>query len=501
MSRHLLIWCVLAFVVSDFGCGDGRVTNRTLIPQIDERGPYLIVATEQAAKSYQEAIEIAKSIHPQAISVTIDCARPNTWLKWLRKYTPRYGLVFILPTEFDTNFAWRWMKISTQIDDDPFVDVRCGFITGETPHAAKSFMSRIRDAVRGEISLPPALVDNLGPNVSAKDTMFRKQNKSFFLPVYAEQLRVSTISHGRRGFSKERLSSMAGAGIVHFGGHGYPDRVVNCLNGPYARRLALDPCVIFSGACYTGVTGRWFDINGPKVTEKHVELDKCFCLSMLSNNVLAYLAAPHPDHGIPVYQEMEHLAVTGATLGDLIKHTHDGVVLASGGQVPQFVTFKDGMARPAWTSSDFMLVGTASRVLFGDPSMRIIDSFAESPFELSVTETQENSLTVKAEFNNPDLRSTYTDTYFADLSANKKQFNDCARLQIPLPEGCKGPLKVDNVNVSSGGETLKHRLVGYAIEHDGKQSTLHVQIDVGTKGYMKSKLRKRDATVRFRVTW
>ncbi|MFP4027739.1 MAG: hypothetical protein ACLFWL_08110 [Candidatus Brocadiia bacterium] len=393
MKRTLQILRIVVFIVAVCGCGRQEKKQESLNPQIDKRGSYLILATEQALASYEEAIEIAESLHPEASRATFDPGRLESSLELLKQRTPRYTLIFILPGEFDVNLAWNWMQLTTRIDEDPFVDVRCGFITGETPHAAKSFMSRIRDAVRGEISLPPALVDNLGPNTAAKKTMFRKQNKSLFLPVYAEQLRVSTISHGRRGFSKERLSSMAGAGIVHFGGHGYPDRVVNCLNGPYARRLALDPCVIFSGACYTGVTGRWFDINGPKVTEKHVESDKCFCLSMLSNNVLAYLAAPHPDHGIPVYQEMEHLALTEATLGYLIKYTHDGVVLASGGQVPQFVTLKDGMARPAWTSSDVMLVGTASRVLFGDPSMRIIDSFAESPFELSI---QSNSAEVSS---------------------------------------------------------------------------------------------------------
>ena len=76
-------------------------------------------------------------------------------------------------------------------------------------------------------------------------------------------------------------------------------------------------------------------------TEEEVKPEVSFCLSMLNNNVLGYFSALHPDHGVPVYQEMEFLATDGASLGDIIKHTYDGVILANGGVlVEKFVKSK-----------------------------------------------------------------------------------------------------------------------------------------------------------------
>ena len=61
----------------------------------------------------------------------------------------------------------------------------------------------------------------------------------------------------------------------------------------------------------------------------------------------------------------ETIADTGCSLkayrGDVIKNTHDGVILASGGRLPDFDTFVNGMPRPRWTPSEVMLKGTANR--------------------------------------------------------------------------------------------------------------------------------------------
>src|SRR5207253_1068085 len=83
--------------------------------------------------------------------------------KTLRQKQARYALVFIEPDELDVNFAWRWLTMTSRLDDDPFVDVRTGFITGATPQAAEAFVARIAAAAAGRLRLPGAFVDNLGP--------------------------------------------------------------------------------------------------------------------------------------------------------------------------------------------------------------------------------------------------------------------------------------------------------------------------------------------------
>jgi hypothetical protein len=333
-----------------------------------------------------------------------------------------------------------------------------------------------------------------------KEDNFTKMAGSFMIPALGERLGLNTTSHGPHGFSKERLDSMDGAGIVHFGGHGYPDRIVDCLNGPFVRKLKLAPCVMFSGACYTGVTSRWFDMEGGKLTEKRVEADKCFCLGVLSNNVIGYLAALHPDHGVPVYQEMEYMAATGASLGDVIKHTYDGVVLGSGGHLPEFETLADGMPRPQWTPSDVMLKGTASRVLFGDPALIVLDPCVAAPFEVTVKAEGDGALLIRAVLKNAELKATFTDTYHADLASDPTLFNDRALIECEVPEGWEGVRRAEVVRAEAGGKPLKYRLVGFGVESDGKARTLHVQVDLPTTGYMQSAFRKAGSLVEVRVS-
>ena len=100
------------------------------------------------------------------------------------------------------------------------------------------------------------------------------------IPIFEDRFSVFSISHGTEGFGKEKLDSMNNAGILHFGGHGYPDRIVDCLNGPFVKKLKISPSVVFNGACYTGVTGRWFEMftqNGT-VKENKVEPEVSFSL-------------------------------------------------------------------------------------------------------------------------------------------------------------------------------------------------------------------------------
>src|SRR5262249_15028295 len=144
----------------------------------------------------------------------------------MKKSEPRYALVFIEPDELDVNFCWRWLTMTSQIDDDPFVDVRTGFITGVTPEAASEFVERIAAAAGGRLRIPGALVDNLGPAEQAPDRMFNIFPGAMMLPAaFSERFSLRSISHGKTAFNDDRLAALDGAGLVHFGGHGHPDRI------------------------------------------------------------------------------------------------------------------------------------------------------------------------------------------------------------------------------------------------------------------------------------
>lgn len=465
--------------------------------KLDPAGPYVILATKQAARDYVAAIEKAQALHSEAKRADFDPADLTEIHATLKKWQPRYALVLIKPDELDVNFAWRWLEMTSRLDEDPFVDVRTGFITGATPDDAAAFIARTASAVEGKVKLPGAFVDDEGPPEEGDQKYFNTVAGSQDLPCWGKRLSLRMIFHGKGSFGEDRLDTMADAGLVHFGGHGHPDRIDDGVTAEQLSKLKLAPCVVFNGACYTGVTHRWYDQLGPKVVEKTVALDDSFCLRMLRGDAVAYLAALHPDHGMPVYQEMEYLAYGGGSLGDVIKNTYDGVVIAAGGKLPTFERLKDGMAPPNWEAADVMLKGTAARVLFGDPALMICDSCTPAPFTTVVKE-EEGVLRATSTLANADLKSTFTDTYYNDLNT-KAPFNDRALLVIDLPKGWEKVNKVEIASVRANGSPLAHRLVGHAVESDQGTWRLHVQVDVPAESYQKSAFRVSGATVELTV--
>ncbi len=476
----------------------GEGTPKTdLTVRIDRKGPYLILTSDSAISDYAEALRTAKQLHPEAVIVNFDPSRPESARGALERYGPRYVMIVLRPEELDAVFAWAWIKLAASMDDDPFLDTRTGFITGESPAAAAAFIKRIFDTVEGRLRLPGRFIDNLGPNLMAEKTAWYKNPGAFMIPCYEGRFGAATISHGRQGFSRERLGEMAGAGLIHYGGHGYPDRVVDSLNGVYIRRLKLAPCVFFNGACYTGVTDRWFEF-GERIKERHVDPKVCFCLGVLANNAVAYLAALHPDHGIPVYQEMERLAYTGVSLGEIMRGTHDTVILASGANPFEPPAVKEGMTSPAWGPAEIMLFGTASRILFGDPAMIPVEAFCEPPFTVTARES-EGCLDVTASVRNTRLKSTFADTFASDMSETG-QFNSRAHLVIDLPPAWRDEARLTNITVQADGKTIPHRLVAWAVEREGNVRRLHAHVDARSTGYLESPLQRAGATISFRMT-
>ncbi len=461
--------------------------------RFDTQGPYLILATSRSAVDYSQAIGKAAALHPAARQEQFDPNDLSATLEMLSKTQPRYVLVFIEPDELDVNFAWRWLTMATQVDDDPFVDMRTGFITGATPLSATAFVDRIADAAAGKVQLAGAFVDNLGPPEQGNQQYFNTFSRNMMIPVFDQRFALSTVAHGKGGFTDKRLAALDGAGIVHFGGHGHPDRIDDGLHAQQIERLKLAPSIVFNGACYTGVTHRWFDVAAFPPVEKFVDPADSFCLKMLATNAVAYLAAVHPDHGMPVYQELEFLAYTGAPLGDLMKHTHDGVVLGGGGKLPKLESLGGAAKSGPVNPTDVMLKGTAARVLFGDPALIVGDSFTEEPFATTVTE-EADQLRVVATLRNSKLTSEFTDTFHNDLSP-KAPFNDRAMIVCDLPAGWTNLAEVTVEQVTAKGSALKHRLVGFAIEQDQGKMRLHVQVDVPATGFQQSAFRAVGSTV------
>jgi hypothetical protein len=464
---------------------------------LDSEGPYLILSSPGAAREYGEAREVVRALHPGATEATVDLESEEAIAAVLREAKPRFAFVLALPGEIDVNLAWRWLRASSAVDADPLPDVRTGFLTGATPAAAAAFARRIAAAARGEAKLPRRFVDDLGPNEMAPPEAFFEEPRTWFFTALPAGFPCATISHGKAGFTDARLGALDGAGLVHFGGHGYPDRIVDGVIGRQAGRLALAPCVVWNGACYTGATDRWFDEWGGagKVVEKRVAPEENFCLNLLANSVVGYLAALHPDHGIPVYQEMEHLVATGAPLGELMRQTGVAVVLGAGGRLPPLAPLADGAPSKALTPTEVMLRGTASRVLFGDPALAAGGRLVGPALKVETGAHADGGRLVTVTVANPAMRSTLTDTFHADLSADGMLFNDRALVAVDLPADHPAVQSVEILSAEVGGKALRHRLVSWVVEEDLGARRLLIQVDFAATAFMQGPFRTSGATL------
>lgn len=492
---------ILLLVMMTVICAPEKQSTSIFNIELDKSHSFLILMTEKASAAYQDAVKECCQLHPGAESFTFDLNDLSTAKSILKEKEPYYVQVFMLPEELEVNFGWKWLTMTSRLDEDPFVDTRTGFITGTSPQAAADLVERISYAVSGELFLPSKMIDNLGPNLQAKKDSFFKFPRSNFIPVYSQFMKVESLSHGTGGFPQKHLDSMTGAGLVHFGGHGHPGQIDNGMTAQQVTEIDFSPCVCFNGACYTGVVGTYYEMFGPQgaVEEKTVDPQNSFSLNMLQNNVLGYLASLHPDHGMPVYQEMEYMALNGASLGEVIKYTYDSVVLGNGGQLPEFETLSHGMSSPVWTPKEIMLKGTASRVLLGDPSLRIMKPLPlEKPLELTV-ENKPDKLIIGVIMNNPQYKAIFTDTFHDYLAFQKNMFNDRALFSIQLPSGFEDPSSVQVLGAANGPTTIKYKLQGWAKEKDRDTSLLHIQVDLESQGFMQSEWRNKGAAVGIEV--
>src|SRR5260221_11295256 len=107
----------IAFLLASVNLVPGAAAAEPLETRLDGRGPYLILATEAAARDYREAILEARKAHPGAAEGAFDpvgaFAKAREALGRIR---PRYALVFLLPGEIDARVNWEWLRISTEVD-------------------------------------------------------------------------------------------------------------------------------------------------------------------------------------------------------------------------------------------------------------------------------------------------------------------------------------------------------------------------------------------------
>jgi hypothetical protein len=98
---------------------------------------YLVLDLAGHADPYHAAARRLAELRNGEI-VAVNRERLPALLEIIKQKQPRYVALVVRPGDLDVNLARSFLKLSTQVDDDPFVDFAYGFITGETPEAALS---------------------------------------------------------------------------------------------------------------------------------------------------------------------------------------------------------------------------------------------------------------------------------------------------------------------------------------------------------------------------
>ncbi|MCC6669423.1 MAG: hypothetical protein IT458_00060 [Planctomycetes bacterium] len=453
----------------------------------------LVPADDPFAAVVRDALRVAQA--PAAIR----CARPAEALARLRAEAPRFALVVVRPQDLDVNLAYDLLDVFARIDDDPFVDVAYGVVTGRDAAAARAFLAR-SDAVRREPSrIPRASLEVMGPN-QMDDTAARFWGRPIALPRLAGW-RQQSLNHGRRGYPDTRLAELQGYGLVHLGGHGVPERIEQGLTAAQVRRLDWSDAIVWSGACWTGVVGPWVEYRAGRVERRTCA--EPFALEVLENGAAAYLAALHPDHGIPVYQEIEHVLATGATLGEALECTYDALVLHAGGRRPELPRWREGAPPPPSGRGNVEFQGTAARILFGDPRIRPCAALVPASFSVR-SERDGKVLRITATLRHTELRNGLSDTFAGDLASDPMLFNERMALKVPLAPGDPGQrITVERARSGPGllrrSRDLPSRVVGHAVEEEDGRRFLHVQVDFPAAGFQESEFRRAGTQVVLRV--
>jgi hypothetical protein len=400
---------------------------------------------------------------------------------------PRYVAVVVRPDDFDVNLARRFLKLATEVDEDPFVDFAYGFITGDTPSTAVSLAegASIAEKTRRPPTIGLAAVgEKIITKSSASDQAFPLRKAT--LPQLWGQIAGAENFPDRRDakFIKQLMPRLQGKSMILFAGHGLPGEV---LGGPTSKDLEainFDGSVVMNIACLTGVTGKWFeeDWQQGKKCQRVVAKDKSFCLAMLRTGAAAYVAyaCPRPA-GPELFTDFAALAAEGLSVGEVRRRDYNRVVLASianGFDRVKIIEEADGQPiQPRHDLvKDLLLDMATGGVLFGDPMFTPFSSRPEeTPIEMKIEQVRDG------------LRATVSiggQHVFLECSDQLAMWDadtQAMRILAIVPLGKEYVSAVRLTELTTGGKIAEQRLV-WAVEENRGERWLHVKANFPMPG-------------------
>jgi hypothetical protein len=469
---------------------------------------YVVVSfVSEGDPFYAAAQELQRLRGGPIIATTED--KLDSLLADLRRLRPRFVAVVLRPETIDENLARKFLILATKIDDDPFVDFAYGFITGGSVDVAVALAGAGKRAEERPRQPDLAMMGVAGgqlkeSNSSTQILPLRKGSLKFAAHTIAagesanatsDELDPEQDDH----FIREAIPKLAGHSIVLFAGHGYPRQVVG---GPTYQHLVgqrFDSAVVMNIACYTGVTGRWFDSDWRSMTmrEKTVPAEESFCLNMLKTGVAGYVAyvSARPA-GPAMLGDAITLATEGESVGELLRNNANSVVLAHLQQGYDALhvdelTDKTPISRERKVR-DVLIAMSTGGVLFGDPAYVPFKRQAGAhPARLNVAK-KSDALVARVETAGPLYHF-----FCGDQIVMWDESQPSLRIEARVPLGDR--YATDATLTSSTLGDVPHRLTAATEEHRGKRF-LHVKASFAQPAMVQMMaLAQKDVTGSFEI--
>lgn len=402
-------------------------------------------------------------------------------------------VAFVLPPDqIDVDLVHQIMEMSTQLDDDPFVDFEFGFITGRDGPAALRFVERIVAAWQTKPGRSAGLFGSWeGPTLPPRSRLTAFQ--ALGMDADSRYVPMQGPPADRAVRARAALADLAKKDALLFFSHGYPDEMVGCFKAKELRdwQVELKPALLVSCACYNGAPGRWFAPGAdgsPRVQPAPAPADS-ICLQLLESGPPALIAGIDPWHGPLAIQVFGYVVDDGLRLGAATKRMYDRLALDFAPQRLHFPPTLEVKNRFAGEGVLNRRHNGAGMILFGDP--------AWAPFAHNASKLQSAQITAATplalrlrwqpqvigqpadDFLVPmnrllDYYSVKTADVLKELSLEVYQV-------VPLPEGVPAPAALFVTSARSGDADVATKPVQLLLERHAGQRLLHIRVPLAVR--------------------
>ena len=384
-----------------------KTVARVTVPKPTHDGDAYVVLTNRSRKGdpYLAAASELAQWRGGTVLTDFDPENPAASIDDLRQLGARWVAIVLPPEEIDTNTQRRFLMAAARLDDDIFLDVGYGFITGtrRTPplkmvRRAKALQEKGLDRRWMGTGVSTGIKCTVYPSAgdpTAKRAGFEGNN--IYWSVREDDPDVLK-------FVKKQLPALKGGGVVDFSGNGDPEGIwlfsgqrnmkpekhwphepkkvgydpkgeMPRITAKMIARVDLRDTIVWSGVCHTASLHRVF-LEGDIVstfgtadgyTEYFIPEGRSVAKAVLDAGAAAYIAPMGANHGYRSIMESAEAFERQLRLGDIVRSTYNDVAMAQG-RAPDLDLHTPDNEHVDRARGAVMYGGGANRVLFGDPA-------------------------------------------------------------------------------------------------------------------------------------